>query len=199
MAVAKLEHPARISVEDYLARERESETRHEYYSGEIVAMAGATTTHNLIVMTLGGLFFNAFRKRSCIVLGSDQRVRVSKTTYVYPDISLVCGEMKLDPGSNDVLLNPTVIIEVLSPSTELRDRGEKAMRYRRMESLQEYLLVSQSAPHIELYRRTGAVWTLIEADTLEGEITLDSVGCTLRLADVYERVAFEDTTIDEGE
>ncbi len=138
-AAVKLEY----TVEEYLAMERASETKHEYVNGQITAMAGATKWHDQISFNLHGIFYTLFRNRNCTGYTNDTRVNINAVgAYTYPDLSLVCGEPKFDQGNANTLLNPTVIIEVLSTSTEGYDRGEKFQQYRALESLRQYVLVS---------------------------------------------------------
>lgn len=182
-----------MSVEDYLAFERASEEKHEYLNGEIFLMSGASPNHNLVFGNTYASLHAQLRQRPCIVFPSDQRVRVRDTgLYTYPDISAICGEPQFD---NDTLLNPTLIVEVLSPSTESYDRGRKFQHYRALESLQEYVLIAQDdSTHIERYlRQPNNEWLLADATGLDASITLSSIGCTLALADVYEKVTFEDS------
>lgn len=182
-----------VREEDYLEMERASETKHEYYNGEVFEMAGASRKHTIITMNTGASLHAQLRKRPCTVHQSDLRVKIPATRfYTYPDVVVVCGEALFDDRYEDILLNPTLIAEVLSPSTEAYDRGEKFRLYRTSASLQEYLLISQEKVYIEHFQRDGDAWRLQDADALEAVITLSSIGCTLALADVYEKVRFEE-------
>ena len=186
-------HPERqpwISPEEYLELERKAERKSQYLNGEILAMAGASRAHNLIVGNLVREIGNQLRRGACEVYPSDMRVRVSATgLYTYPDVSVVCGAPDLEDEHLDTLLNPTLLIEVLSPSTENDDRGWKSEHYRRIPSLQEYLLVPQDEPRVERYRRQGErEWLLTEVVGLDESVELASVGCRLGMGDVYERV-----------
>jgi Uma2 family endonuclease len=191
----------RYTVEEYLALERESEERHEYLDGEIYAMAGESPDHGAICTNLVVELGSQLRGTPCQVFSKDTKVRSGpapkpfqspKGLYSYPDVLVVCGEMKFHDEHRDVLLNPTVIIEVLSPTTEAFDRGEKWARHQTwLPSLTEYLLVSQSKPLIEHYRRQpDGGWLYSSVNGLEGSVSLASIGCTLRLADVYDRIVF---------
>ncbi len=133
-----------LSPQEYLAMERQAETKSEYYAGEVFAMAGASRKHNLIVPNLAYLLVGQLKSRSCEVYNSDMRVKVSATgLYTYPDLAVVCGKPRFDDDQEDTLLNPTVIVEVLSKSTEAYDRGEKFAMYRALESMTDYLLIAQ--------------------------------------------------------
>ncbi len=181
-----------MTVAEYLAFERASEEKHEYLNGEIFLMAGATGNHNVVQINTAASLHAQLRKRPCITYGSDMRVRVDDSgLYTYPDISVVCDPPEFEGEDQDTLLNPTLIIEVLSPSTESYDRGRKFQHYRTLASLQEYVLVAQDSAHIERYlRQPGDEWLLADATGLDARIELASIGCTLALADVYEKVSF---------
>jgi len=180
----------RISLEDYLAAERQAETKSEYLDGEVFAMSGASREHNLITWNLSGILYAQLKGRGCEAYSGDMRVHIPATgLYTYPDLVIVCGEPRFDGSDLDTLLNPTLLIEVLSPSTEGYDRGKKAAHYRTLGSLREYLLVSQEEVRAELLtRQEEGHWLLSEASRREETIPLASIGCTLHLADVYERV-----------
>jgi Uma2 family endonuclease len=182
------------SIDEYLAFERQSDTKHEYFAGEILAMAGASFEHNLIAGNTYASLHTQLRRRPCAVLPSDQRLRVSPIgPLTYPDIMVVCGQPQFTDERPDTLLNPTVIIEVLSPSTEGDDRGRKAKHYRTLESLQEYVLIAQDEYRIEHYvRAENGWWRFTEATDLGASIQLSSIECTLALADVYERVTLSE-------
>lgn len=182
----------RYSPQEYLKLERKAEYKSEYFAGEIFAMSGASEEHNLIVGNVFAALHTQFRGRPCKVYASDMRVKVSKTgLYTYPDVVAVCEEAQLEDDQLDTLLNPTVLIEVLSKSTEAYDRGDKAGHYRKLPSLAEYLLISQDKPHVEHYvRQSDNRWLLSEASELHDIVTLPAVGCTLSLADVYDKVDF---------
>jgi len=181
-----------ITPEEYLKAERASETKHEYYDGEIFAMAGASENHVLIVGNTFASLHSQLRKRPCKAYSNDMRTRaIGKRFYTYPDIVVVCGTPKFEDNVFDTLINPTVLIEVLSASTEKYDRHEKFWHYRHIESLQEYLLISQGSVQIEHYIRQNGEWVLRDVSELDTVIKLDSVDCTLALADVYEKVIFD--------
>ena len=176
--------------EEYLAIERHAEQRSEYLAGEIFAMGGASERHNLIVTNIVGELRSQLKGRPCKVYSSDMRVKVNPTgLYTYPDVVVLCGEACFDDTQKDTLLNPTVVIEVLSASTEAYDRGEKFEHYRKLASLVEYLLVAQERHHIEHYlRQSDHQWLLSEADGRQDIVQLPSITCELALAEVYDKV-----------
>ena len=181
-----------LTPEDYLAIERQAETRSEYLDGEMFAMAGGSFTHNAIIGNINGALWQQLRRKPCQICPNDQRVHIPATgLYTYPDIVVVCGEPRLQDEHQDTLLNPTIIIEVLSPTTEAYDRGKKFEHYRSIASLVEYLLVSQSEPQVEQYlRQDDNRWLFTETSGLEATLTLPSIQCELALAEVYEKIAF---------
>ncbi len=181
---------------EYLAFERaQTDTRHEYHNGEIIAMSGASLVHNIIVSNLIISLGLQMRGRSCNVFPSDMRVKVPATgLYTYPDISALCGAPELEDHAADTLLNPSVIVEVLSPSTEAYDRGAKFAHYQSIESLQAYVLVAQDRPRIEIFtRRESGDWLYSVADLPNAAVRLDTIDCELILSDVYEGVHFAPT------
>lgn len=185
--------PARstYTAAEYLALERASETRSELVNGQILAMTGASRAHNLIAANICREIGNHLKGRPCEAYQSDMRVKVSPTgLYTYPDVVVVCGQPQLEDEHGDTLLNPTLLVEVLSPSSEAYDRGEKFAHYRRLESLREYLIVAQDRPRIERYARDGERWVLTEASGLDAALDLTSIGCRLALADVHDKVPF---------
>ncbi len=180
------------TVEEYLAFERSSEEKHEYYAGEIFAMSGASRRHNLIVINTGTTLNSQLAERPCEVYPSDMRVRVNKIKYTYPDVTVVCGEPHFADNEFDNLLNPTIIFEVLSDSTEDYDRGTKFKHYMGINSLQEYVLIAQDEVRIDHYtRKSEGDWYLSISKTLESVVQLPSIGCTLLLADIYRKITFE--------
>lgn len=183
----------RWTVEEYLAYERTSEQRHEYLNGEIMLMAGATENHNLIVTNLLASLHAQLRQRPCRVYPGDMRVKISRVgVYTYPDVSVICGTPQYEDDRRDTYLNPALVIEVLSPSTESYDRGRKFQFYRTLPSLQEYVLVAQDTQRIERYvRQADGMWLLEDAHEPNAAMKLESIDCVLTLADVYEKVEFE--------
>lgn len=178
------------SPQQYLAIERDAQQKHEYLNGEIFAMVGASERHNLIAVNLVASIYSQLRGTPCKVYSTDMRLKVSATgLYTYPDVIALCGEAHFDDEQRDTLLNPTVVIEVLSKSTEGYDRGEKFAHYRRIESLAEYLLISQDKYCIEHYvRQPDNQWLMSEVSKLDERIELPSIKCTLLLSDVYDRI-----------
>jgi Uma2 family endonuclease len=156
--------PHKMSEEEYLAFERASEFKHEYVNGEIIDMAGANNEHSLICSYTGAALINALRDKPYSVYQSDLRVKARMFhSFRYPDIAIVCGEPKFSDETFDTLINPIILIEVLSSTTEKQDRGKKLREYRQIESLQEYLLISQDSPQIERYlRQKGSDWLYSE-------------------------------------
>ncbi len=180
-----------ITEAEYLERERVSPGKHEYYAGQIFALAGASEAHNLIASNVHASLYAQLRGRGCRIYPSDMRIKVLKTgLYTYPDLSIVCGKPEFTHmAKRDTLINPTLIIEILSPSTERYDRGVKSQNYRTIEALKEYILIAQDIYHIEQYtRHEPNKWLLTEAVGLEAALTLSSIESVLALADAYELV-----------
>jgi Uma2 family endonuclease len=176
--------------EEYLAFERASEFRHEYFGGEIVAMTGASRRHNLIAGNIFAELRQQLRGKPCETYISDMRVAIpTENIYTYPDVVVACGEPQFEGEAVDTLVNPTLIVEVLSKSTASYDRAAKFNYYRTIPSLAEYLLVEQDGYHVEQYvRQQDARWLLADIRGPEGRVELPVVGCVLSLADVYEKV-----------
>lgn len=180
----------RVSPEEYLVRERAAEYRSEYVDGEVRAMTGASPNHGRIALNVAMSLQSQLGDGPCEAFVSDMRVTANRTRdYFYPDVVVVCGPTETEDEHDDSLLNPTVIVEVLSPSTEAYDRTRKWEKYRRLPSLREYLLVAQDWPRVERYtRQGGGLWLFSETEGTGGVLRLDSIGCTLALEDVYRRV-----------
>ena len=179
------------TAEEYLALERQAETKSDYSDGEVYAMAGASERHNTILMNVGSELHQQLKRRPCKVYPSDLRVRVSPSQYYYPDVTVVCGKPELADEEMDILLNPTLIVEIASPSTASFDQGIKFAHYRQVASLQEYVLVAQDQPHLVHYvRQPDNSWRLTETYDFNATVPLPSVGCELALADVYAKVEF---------
>jgi Uma2 family endonuclease len=179
----------RLTVEAYLALERQSETRNEYLNGEMFAMTGASRRHNRIALNVAMTLDRQLAGRGCEVFVSDMRVQVSAGHhFTYPDVVVACGEPRFTDGEVDTLLNPSLIVEVLSASTERYDRGAKFASYRTLPSLAEYVLISQDRVHVEHFVRQGSgAWLLTETDVREDSVELPSIGCALALTDIYQR------------
>lgn len=177
---------------EYLAWERTNEGRSEYHDGVVVAMAGASWEHNLIVSNLLRRLGNELEPTDCVAVANDMRVRVPECNrYFYPDIVIVCGDARFEDDGLDTLLNPTLIIEALSDTAERMDRRVKADCYRTLPTLQTYVLTAQDEPRIETFtRQADGTWQYDVAQGLTAVLPLPAVGCALRLADVYARVAF---------
>ena len=182
-----------LTPEEYLAFERASEVKHEYVAGEIFAMTGATRRHNLIAMNSGTQIRPQLRGRRCEIYPSDMRVKIEALgIYTYPDLSVVCGSPRFEERREDTLLNPLLLIEVLSPSTERYDRGMKFRRYQLIPTFAEYLLIAQDRPRIEHYlRQDDGSWTQTISEDLATTLILPTINCTLPLAMVYEDVAWD--------
>lgn len=182
-----------LTPEQYLEIERKAEFKSEYYDGEMFAMASAGEAHNLIAINIAAALHGQLRSRPCRAYSADMRVRVKATgLYTYPDIVVVCGQPKFLGDVRDTLVYPSLIVEVLSPSTEVYDRGRKFEQYRTLESLQEYLLVSSERVSVELFtRQPEGAWLLTAANRMEDTIELPASACRLSLAAIYEKVEFE--------
>ena len=176
--------------EEYLAMERSGEMRHEFFQGEIFAMAGGSRRHNGISANIIRLLGNQLLERDCTVYGSDMRVRVpAAEKYTYPDIVAVCGEEVFEDENEDTLLNPSLIIEVLSKSTEAYDRGTKFEYYQTIESFREYVLIAQEPFRVEQFvRKDINVWTYFEFRKPEDVVELNSINCELSLRDIYHKI-----------
>ena len=170
--------------------ERAAEFKSEYDDGVILAMAGASYRHNSIVMALGGSLLSRLGNR-CTVLGSDMKVRVlNPARFFYPDVSVVCDRPQFADDERDVLLNPLIVVEILSESTEHYDRGRKFRSYQQIESLQEYLLVSQAEALVEQFQREAGRWVYTKSEGLEATVSLPVLGCELPLREIYAQVDF---------
>jgi len=182
----------RYTPDEYLALERNCETKHEYFNGEIFAMGGASPQHVLIVSNVVVELGSQLKASPCRVYSTDLRVRVHPTgLYTYSDVIVLCDEPRFSDEQKDTLLNPALIIEVLSDSTKDYDRGGKFEQYRTIESFIEYLLVAQDRPHVEHHtRQPDGRWLLHETNSLEDTIQLKSVPCSLRMADIYAKLVF---------
>ncbi len=175
--------------EQYLALERQASYKSEYVNGGIFAMAGASKEHNQIAFNIAGELHSQLKNRPCLAYVNDMRVKVSATgLYTYPDVAALCGEPQFEDERMDTLLNPSVIIEILSPSTEAYDRGDKFAHYRRLPSLMEYVLIAQDKVRIEHYIRQDNKWVLTEMDSLDETLCLVSIHCEISLRELYDKV-----------
>ena len=190
----------RISEQEYLASERIADIKHEYFAGDVYAMTGASRNHNIIVAVVIARLYSQLETRKCTVYPSDLRVKMARQhSYVYPDVSVVCGEEWFEDSHNDTLINPTVIIEVLSPSTEMFDRGKKFEQYRQIPSLREYILIAQDRMVVEQFvRQSQHEWLLIVHSGADAILKLGSIECELRLADIYLKVELAPVEPDEA-
>jgi Uma2 family endonuclease len=179
--------------EEYLDLERRAETKSEYYGGRIYAMAGASRAHGRITLNVGSALNEQFLDRACEAFTSDMRVKVSPSgLYTYPDVVAVCGDAEYEDAVVDSLLNPTVLMEVLSPSTEAYDRSGKFEMYRALESLREYVLIDQQRVHVEHYSRSEDGWDFREYSSPDQVLDLPSIGCQIALRRMYHKVRFAD-------
>ncbi len=184
----------RITEADYLAQDAESEVKHEFSGGEIIAMTGVSNAHSIITTNTVYRLYDQLMQDDCIVHSSDMRVQVREAgAYRYPDITIVCGEPLFADTTPESLQNPVVLIEVLSESTQQTDREQKLQEYLQIASLQEYLLIAQNEPRIERYLRQtdSEEWLYVAVDGLDASLELPSVACRLHLRDVYRRIAFD--------
>jgi Uma2 family endonuclease len=181
-----------LTPEQYLEIERQAEFKSEYYRGEMFAKAGASVAHNVIVGNMVGELRQNLRSNPCTVLPSDMRVHIKGTDlYTYPDAVVFCGQPQLLDNKSDTLLNPTLIVEVLSPSTEAFDRGRKFEHYSSIETLTSYLMVASDRIHADQYtRQPGGAWLRKSYSTLEETIDLATIGCTLSMTELYAKVEF---------
>jgi Uma2 family endonuclease len=172
---------------DYLDLEEASNVKHEYFAGEIYAMAGGTPEHAALAMAVGGALFAQLEGRDCRVFSSDLRVRVLATGLAtYPDVTVVCGDLEHDPENPATITKPTLVVEILSPSTESYDRGEKLEHYRQIPALRECVLVAHDRRLIEVWRRKADnAWSHAVAET--GALDLASIGCRLEVEPLYDR------------
>ncbi len=182
----------RLTPEQYLQLDRQSEIRNEYYNGRMYAMSGGTYNHARIATNLTGELYNALMDTLCSVTSNDLRIRTAPGgLYTYPDLAAIRDEPKFADGEMDTLLNPVLVIEVISPSTEAYDRGFKAAQYRKIASLQKYVHVSHAEPHVEVFRRLeSGNWLLSEWDGLDATCRFASVDRSIALADIYAGVVW---------
>jgi Uma2 family endonuclease len=186
----------RYTEEQYLRWEEDAAEKSEYVDGQMRTMSGGSEPHASIPVNIGALLWNALRGKACRVLSSDMKVWTAGAFY-YPDLSVVCGPSVYRNGNKHVITNPILVVEVLSPSTEPKDRGEKFIRYQQIETLRSYLLVSQTEPRVELFERgENDHWDYSLVAGLKSAIEIPSLGVTLALSEVYDQVDFADA-LDE--
>jgi Uma2 family endonuclease len=180
----------KVTEEEYLAIDRAAEVRSEFLDGEMWAMSGGSMWHSQLAMNISGELYNALRGTNCRTFTSDLRVRVMpRRMYAYPDVTVVCGKPLLADDRQDILVNPTAIFEVLSPTTEKYDRGTKFRYYLNIDTLKDYILVDQFAMRVEQYTRgTAGAWTFRACQQPQDELKIDSIGVALPLARIYDRV-----------
>ena len=192
-----LQTKTKITPEEYLTAERISELKHEFFDGTVFAMAGASKRHNQICSNLVRIIGNQVLKKPCSVYSSDMRVKSEVTKkYSYPDVASSCENENFEDEEEDTLLNPILIIEVLSDSTEAYDRGDKFFHYRQIDSFVEYILVSQKSYHIERYiRQSNNAWLYSEFKAIGDKINLTSIDCTISIKEVYDKVKIETNSL----
>ncbi len=180
-----------ITPQQYLRIERNAETKSEYFAGHMFAMAGASLAHNQIAANVLRHLGNRLDDKPCEALGSDMRIKVAPTgLYTYPDVVVLCEEPRFDDDVQDTVLNPVIIFEIISKSTEAYDRGDKFGHYLRLDSLTDYVLVRQDRPRIEHYARKGDQWILTVIEGIEAILDLGSINVSIPLKDMYHRIDF---------
>ena len=182
----------RVSIEEYLSLEHAALEKSEYFEGEIFAMAGAKIAHCLISTNILGELRGRLKGKKCSPYGSDLRIEVSPTgLFTYPDVSVICGPIENSVHDSDTAINPTLIVEILSDSTEAYDRGGKFAHYRTIPSFREYILISQTEPLVEVFfRRDDGIWELAPVKGLDATARLQSLQIELPLAEIYYEVQF---------
>ncbi len=181
-----------MTVADYLAFDEASEIRNEYIDGELYPMTGGTGSHSTVIAYVIGALINAVADSDCTVRSSDLRVRIDETKYVYPDASVVCGESRYEDEKEVTLLNPTVVVEVTSPSSIVNDHISKVEFYGAVPSIEGYLILDQERVFAEWYSRAESGWYLQQFSDVNDVIALEPLGCSLPLAQVYRKIAIED-------
>ena len=191
--------PRYLTPDEYLLIERRAETKSEYIDGVMYAMAGTSENHEMIVAAMVAALFDHFVDKPCRVYPGNTKVRIpDRRKYLYPDIAAICGTPQFADDQRDVVLNPHLVVEVLSNSTASHDRTRKFLWYQQIESLEEYVLVSQDEPLVETYhRQSDGTWTYTKLDRLEATLTLRSVNCAIPLQTVYSKVEFPPPAPDD--
>ena len=185
------EYIVQLTVADYLAFDEASEIRNEYIDGELYSMPGGTGNHNFIVANVIILLGNVLSDRDCRLYASQMRVRIDETKYVYPDASVVCGESRYEDEKEVTLLNPTVVVEVTSPSSIVNDRISKVEFYGAVPSIEGYLILDQERVFAEWYTRAESGWHLQQFSDVNDVIALETLGCSLPLDQIYSRVRLD--------
>ncbi|GAB4201350.1 MAG: Uma2 family endonuclease [Roseiflexaceae bacterium] len=183
---------APVTAQEYFVLDARSDVRLEFYAGVVVAQAGASARHNLIVSNLIGHLYPQARRNGCRIFPSDMRVQaLDQRVYTYPDLSIVCGPPRYAEPAELTLLNPVAIIEILSPSTEGRDTRDKLQYYRTISTLHEYVLVAQHAPYVQRYiRQAPLVWHVHLTDDLGDQVALETIGYSLPMQAIYDGITF---------
>ncbi len=178
-----------FTVEDYLAAEEKADYKSEYYGSEIIAMSGGSRNHSVICVNMNWRLGESLADKECVVFDSNMKLRIDAVdSFVYPDVAVVCGDIQFYEERRDIITNPVLIIEVLSPSTRSFDRGEKFEYYRTLPSLKEYVLISQDKPIVEsYYKQDEKKWLYSVANGPEESIYLQSIDCNLALKDIYHK------------
>lgn len=201
MTQATQEKPRRFSLDEYFQIDRDSSVKHEFRAGEIIDMSGGWLEHSLIIANVIGEMRSRLKDSSCRVYDSNLRIRIRpKLRYAYPDVTVICKDPQVDPDdpSRTTVINPRLVVEVLSPTTELYDRGEKFRRYLELESLQEYVMVTQVAPRVEsLFRQQEGTWLLSVARKLDSTARLRSLNIELPLRELYVGLTFSQEILDD--
>lgn len=181
-----------LTIADYLVIEGDSSTKHEFYQGEVTAMAGASVEHNIIAGNIFAQLHTQLRGKDCRSFNSDQRIKVEHAGYyTYADVSVICGQVQAAKDDPLSATNPRVIVEVLSPSTEFVDKRRKLKLYIQFDSLCEYVIVEQDSAYINKYARNDdGTWTMSVIEGLEASVNLGSIGCQLQTVDIYQGVTF---------
>lgn len=188
-----------LTPEEYLALEETSRDKHEYWHGETFMMAGTSREHNVVAGNVYMSFRQKLAARSCAVYQSDVRLRSPQDdVYTYPDVMVICGKVEIDPRQQDTVMNPQVIVEVWSDSTRDYDRGEKFKMYRKIPSLREYVMIDQSAPYIEHYRRDGHFWVLETLEGMGAALHLRSLELEISFAEIYRQIEWAEQKTKQG-
>jgi Uma2 family endonuclease len=181
-----------ITPEEYLAREARAEYKSEYHNGEIFALAGGSANHNLITGNVYATLRQLLAQRSCRAFVNDMRLHIKQSgLYTYPDVMVICGKIEFVAGRDDTVTNPIVLVEVWSDLTKAYDRGEKFAMYRQIPTLEEYVMIDQTKPYSEHFRRDGNFWALETLEEMDAVLVLPSLQCEIPLAAIYEKVEWQ--------